>query len=97
MARRYWKVSLAEMYRDVNRSAFTRELQRFLPDLSPDDVLRGPVGVRAQALARNGDLVDDFIFSSSGAALHVRNAPSPAASSCLSIARRIVDKFQHVV
>ena len=94
MARRYWKVSLAEMYRDLNRAAFTRELQRFLPDLRVDDVLPGPSGVRAQALGRDGALIDDFVFSTSGRILHVRNAPSPAATSCLAIARRIVDQFE---
>ncbi len=94
MARRYWRVSLAEMYRDLNRAAFTRELQRFLPDLRVDDVLPGPSGVRAQALGRDGALIDDFVFSASGRVLHVRNAPSPAATSCLAIARRIVDQFE---
>ena len=97
MARRYWRTSLGEMYRDLNRSAFTREIQRFLPELRAGDVLPGPSGVRAQALGRDGILIDDFVFSTSRRVLHVRNAPSPAATSCLAIARRVVDHFEQVV
>src|SRR5919204_457136 len=95
MARRYWKTSLGEMYRDVNRRAFVRALQRFLPDLRPSDVLPGPSGVRAQAVARNGTLVDDFVFSGNDGVLHVRNAPSPAATSSLAIAGEIAGRFQN--
>jgi L-2-hydroxyglutarate oxidase LhgO len=82
------------MYRDVNRRAFVRALQRFLPDLRPSDVLPGPSGVRAQAVARNGTLVDDFVFSGNDGVLHVRNAPSPAATSSLAIAGEIAGRFQ---
>jgi L-2-hydroxyglutarate oxidase LhgO len=93
MARKYWRTSIGEMYRDVNRRAFARELRRYLPDLAPDDVLPGPSGVRAQAVARNGTLVDDFVFGGSGPILHVRNAPSPAATSSLAIANEITDRL----
>ncbi|MDQ6692070.1 MAG: L-2-hydroxyglutarate oxidase [Candidatus Dormibacteraeota bacterium] len=93
MARRYWQTSLGEMYRDLNRRAFVRELQRYLPELTEQDVEAGPSGVRAQALARNGTLVDDFVFTASGSVLHVRNAPSPGATSSLAIAAHIADEL----
>ncbi len=91
LALRYWRVGLAEMYRDFSKAAFLKVLQRYMPELSPADVLPGPAGVRAQALAPNGTLVDDFVVNHEGGALHVRNAPSPAATSSLAIAEMIVD------
>ena len=66
MARRYWKTSLGEMYRDLDRRAFVRELRRYLPDLRPEDGEAGPSGVRAQAVARSGALVDGFGFTGAG-------------------------------
>lgn len=93
MARKYWRTSIGEVYRDLNRRAFARELRRYLPELQPDDVMPGPSGVRAQAVARDGALVDDFAFTSSGRVLHVRNAPSPAATSSLAIAGEIVKRL----
>jgi (S)-2-hydroxyglutarate dehydrogenase len=62
-----------------------------VPELSPEDVTPAFAGVRAQAVGRDGRLVDDFVFSSTERALHVRNAPSPAATSALAIARRVAD------
>jgi L-2-hydroxyglutarate oxidase LhgO len=94
MVRRYWKTSLGEIYRDLSRPAFVRALQRYLPDLRSSDVLPGPSGVRAQAVARDGTLVDDFVFGGSDGVLHVRNAPSPAATSALAIAAEIADRFE---
>ncbi|MFL5695090.1 MAG: L-2-hydroxyglutarate oxidase, partial [Ktedonobacteraceae bacterium] len=64
---------------------------RYMPDLNPSDLRPGPSGVRAQALAPNGTLVDDFVVNHEGGALHVRNAPSPAATSSLAIAEMIAD------
>jgi L-2-hydroxyglutarate oxidase LhgO len=91
LAFKYWRVGLAEMYRDFSKAAFLKDLQRYMPDLSPSDLLPGPAGVRAQALAPNGTLVDDFVVNREGGALHVRNAPSPAATSSLAIAEMIAD------
>jgi len=90
---------MQEMYRSLNMSAQVELLRRFVPSLTVDDVMRGPSGVRAQALDENGNLVDDFVFSlGSGdigkCVLHVRNAPSPAATSSLAIAKMIVDKVE---
>ena len=71
---------------------WSRTAARYIPELTPDDVLPGPAGVRAQALGRDGSLVDDFVVSETERALHVRNAPSPAATSSLALARLIADQ-----
>jgi len=89
LARRYWRTGLAEMWRDVSRAAFTRELQRYLPALRADQLRFGPSGVRAQALGRDGTLLDDFDLAGGDRVLHVRNAPSPAATSSLAIGSRL--------
>ena len=94
LARTYWRVGLEEMYRDFSKKAFLKSLQRYLPDLCLADLLPGPSGVRAQALASNGALVDDFIVDQQAGMLHVRNAPSPAATSSLAIAEMIADTAQ---
>jgi L-2-hydroxyglutarate oxidase LhgO len=91
LARKYWRVGLEEMVRDVRKRAFLDSLRAYLPELTLSDLLPGPSGVRAQALAEDGTLVDDFIVHRAGSVLHVRNAPSPAATSSLAIARMIAD------
>jgi L-2-hydroxyglutarate oxidase LhgO len=96
LARRYWKTGLAEMYRDVSRSAFLATLQRYVPELAMADLLPGPSGVRAQALACDGGLIDDFVVDRAPGMLHVRNAPSPAATSSLAIAAMIADAVAEV-
>ena len=85
LARRYLRTGLGEMWRDWWKPAFVRELQRYVPEIRADQLRFGPSGVRAQALARDGTLVDDFALGGSGRVLHVRNAPSPAATSSLAI------------
>ena len=94
MARRWWRTGLTEMRYAASRAAFVRAARRYVPELAPDDVLPGPSGVRAQAVGRDGSLVDDFVFSQTGRALHVRNAPSPGATASLAIARLIVDRAE---
>jgi 2-hydroxyglutarate dehydrogenase len=94
MARRWWRTGLHEARLAAGRRAFVRAAQRYVPDLTAADVLPGPSGVRAQALGRDGALIDDFAFSHTGRALHVRNAPSPAATSSLAIARLIADRAE---
>ena len=91
LATKYWKVGAGEMYRDLVRSAYVGALQRYIPSLTPDDCLPGPSGVRAQAMAADGSLVDDFVFEGSDGIVHVRNAPSPAATSSLAIGKYIAD------
>jgi L-2-hydroxyglutarate oxidase len=95
MARKYWQTGLAEVYRDYSKRAFVAACQRFIPELEPGDVIPGPSGVRAQAVARDGRLVDDFSVNIQGKRLmHVRNAPSPAATSSLAIAEMIADEWE---
>ncbi len=89
MARRYWKTGAYEVYRSLSQGAFVRALQRLVPDLRPDDVVRGGAGVRAQAVKRDGSLVDDFRIVEAADAIHVLNAPSPAATASLAIGRHI--------
>jgi len=91
MARKYWKMGAAEQYRAWIKPAFTRALQRMVPELTEEDLVPGGSGVRAQAVDRNGNLLDDFCFVHSKRMIHVCNVPSPAATSSLEIGREIVD------
>ncbi len=94
LATKYWQIGFGEMYRDLVRSAYVKALQRYIPELQPEDCLPGPAGVRAQAMASDGSLVDDFVFEGAEGIVHVRNAPSPAATSSLAIGKYIVDDAQ---
>jgi len=80
------------MYRDFSKTGFLKSLQRYMPTLRAEDMVPGPSGVRAQALGTDGALVDDFIINHEGGTLHVRNAPSPAATSSLALAALIADQ-----
>ncbi len=91
LAGKYMGIGMGEMYRDVVRSAYVKGLQRYIPDLKVEDTLSGPSGVRAQAMSSDGNMVDDFVFEGSDGVVHVRNAPSPAATSSLAIGRYIAD------
>ncbi len=92
MARTHWKTGAREILRTASRRAFIAEARRYVPQLEAADVVRGPAGVRAQAVARDGSLVDDFVLSINGRIVHVRNAPSPGATASLAIAEHIVSK-----
>jgi (S)-2-hydroxyglutarate dehydrogenase len=92
LMRRFWRTGLDELSHAASKRAFVAEAQRFVPELQARDFVAGPAGIRAQALARDGSLVDDFVISRLGPALHVRNAPSPAATSSLPLARMIADE-----
>ncbi len=94
MFARWWRTGITEMRHAAVRAAFVRAAARYVPELRLRDVEPAFAGVRAQALARDGRLVDDFVFSATDRALHVRNAPSPAATSSLAIARHVVDHAQ---
>ena len=94
LMRRFWKTGLTEMRHAASRRALVAAAAEFVPGLTTDDVLDGPSGVRAQALGRDGRLVDDFVFSETERALHVRNAPSPAATSSFAIARLVADRAE---
>jgi L-2-hydroxyglutarate oxidase len=92
MAARYWRMGLGEMVRSWNKRAFVRALQGLLPELAMDDVKPGGAGVRAQAMDSKGNLLDDFSFIETANAIHVLNAPSPAATASITIGRAIVDR-----
>jgi L-2-hydroxyglutarate oxidase len=86
---KYGKTGMGEMHRSLSKSAFTKALQKLLPEIQENDLVPGGSGVRAQACDRNGGLIDDFDIVKNGNIIHVRNAPSPAATSCLSIGNKI--------
>ncbi|MFI4873945.1 MAG: L-2-hydroxyglutarate oxidase [Blastopirellula sp. JB062] len=91
LAWRHWRAGLQEFYRSCRRTAFLRSLQRLIPEIQAGDISTAPAGIRAQAIAPSGDLVDDFLIQREGRMTNVLNAPSPAATSSLQIARTIVD------
>jgi L-2-hydroxyglutarate oxidase len=91
MVKRYWKTGIAELYRSLSKQAFLRALQRLVPELRSQDIHPAGAGVRAQALSRDGSLVDDFRIIAAPRMVHVLNAPSPAATASLCIAEAIVD------
>ena len=82
-----------EYKRAFSKKLFVKELQRMMPSLTMDDVKPSKSGVRAQALGAQGNLIDDFKIVENGKSVHVLNAPSPAATSCLAIADEIVNRF----
>jgi L-2-hydroxyglutarate oxidase LhgO len=91
MAAKYWRTGTYEMYRSVSKRAFLHALQRLVPELEKRDLQPGGSGVRAQAVAPDGSLVDDFKISETPNAIHVLNAPSPAATASLAIGRHIAE------
>ncbi|MET7463452.1 L-2-hydroxyglutarate oxidase [Nonomuraea sp. NPDC005501] len=90
MAGHHWRTGLKEIYGSLARRAFLKAARRYVPELTAEDLRRTEGGVRAQAVARDGRLVDDFAVDVDGRVVLVRNAPSPAATSSLAIARHIV-------
>ena len=97
LARRHRRAALIELRRGLSRRAFVAEARRLVPELRAADFTRGPAGIRAQALARDGTLVDDFVISETERAVYVRNAPSPAATSSLPLARLISERVEALV
>jgi L-2-hydroxyglutarate oxidase LhgO len=89
LARRFWRSGAGEMWRDWNKRAFVADLRKLVPAVSADHLTPGPSGVRAQAVAADGSMVDDFQLGGSDRVLHVFNAPSPAATSSLAIGRML--------
>lgn len=92
VAFKYWKTGIGEFYRSFSKSAFTRALQELVPEIQKEDLEVAPAGVRAQACDKNGNLIDDFYIQESERFIHVLNAPSPAATSSLSIGLTISEK-----
>jgi (S)-2-hydroxyglutarate dehydrogenase len=91
---KYWKTGLGEMYRSFSKKAFTKALQRLIPEVQEEHLVPAPAGVRAQACDRTGGLLDDFKIVHEKRAIHVINAPSPAATSSLSIGKTISDMVE---
>lgn len=91
MLAHWWRTAASELHQAVDSRAMVRAAARYVPGLCPSDVESAFAGVRAQALGRDGALVDDFVFSHTRRTLHVRNAPSPGATSSLAIARHVLD------
>jgi len=89
VAAKYWKTGFGEMYRSFSKAAFTRALQELIPELQESDLVDGGAGVRAQACDKEGGLLDDFSIEENQIAINVLNAPSPAATSSLSIGKTI--------
>ncbi|MCB0641703.1 MAG: L-2-hydroxyglutarate oxidase, partial [Phaeodactylibacter sp.] len=92
VAGKFWKTGLGEMQRSYSKRAFVKALQHLIPEVGYDDLKRGGAGVRAQAIAPDGSLVDDFLFLESERIVNVCNAPSPAATSSLSIGLEVAAK-----
>lgn len=88
---RYAGTGLRELWRDISKATFLASLRRFLPELSAADLLPGPSGVRAQSVSSGGQLLDDFLIEEAAGVIHVRNAPSPAATASLAIGRVVRD------
>ena len=93
LARKHWRVAAYEYYRSFSKRAFVQSLQRLVPSLREEDVVRHGAGVRAQALNKDGSLADEFVIISSDRSLHVLNAPSPAATASLAIGRHLAGEL----
>jgi (S)-2-hydroxyglutarate dehydrogenase len=93
VAVKYWRDGMYEMYRSYSKAAFVRALQRLIPDIQSEDIVKGSAGVRAQACDSKGNLIDDFLIYEKHGVIDVCNAPSPAATSSLSIGETIAEKL----
>lgn len=94
LARKHWKMGLGEMWRSISKDAFVRSLQRLIPEIQKEDLETAPSGIRAQALGRDGELVEDFLIQTNDRVINVCNAPSPAATASLNIGKLIVEQAQ---
>jgi L-2-hydroxyglutarate oxidase len=94
MAARHWRYGTGEIRRSLSKTAMVAEARRLIPELQPSDLTRGASGIRAQAVAHDGSLVDDFRILEADHMLHVLNAPSPAATACLAIGRHIASRHR---
>ena len=92
MSGKYWKTGISEFYRSFSKTAFTKALQKLVPEVTENDLTAGGAGVRAQAISPDGKLVDDFLIHETARAIHVLNAPSPGATASLAIGSDIAEK-----
>jgi (S)-2-hydroxyglutarate dehydrogenase len=93
LALRYWRAGAGEMWRSFSKAAFVRALQKLVPEIRAEHLVPAPAGIRAQAISRDGQLVDDFAIEEHGRVINVYNAPSPAATASLNIGRLITDRL----
>jgi L-2-hydroxyglutarate oxidase len=93
MAMRHWRMGFHELWRSFNKGAFVTALQRLVPEVRSEHLVSAPAGVRAQALSRDGNLVDDFLIVENDLVINVCNAPSPAATASLNVGKLVVDKI----
>jgi (S)-2-hydroxyglutarate dehydrogenase len=93
LASRNWRMGMGELWRSISKGAFVKALTRLIPDIRSEHMHTAPAGVRAQALAPDGSLVDDFSIVENDRIVNVLNAPSPAATASLNIGRLIVDRL----
>lgn len=93
VAIKYWKMGIGEYYRSYSKAAFTRALQKLIPEIKSEDLVPAPAGVRAQAVDKQGNLLDDFYIQESSYFIHILNAPSPAATSALSIGLTVSERL----
>jgi L-2-hydroxyglutarate oxidase len=93
LAARYWKTGLGEMWRSASKAAFVKALRRLVPEIRGDDLTPAEAGIRAQAVARDGSMVDDFLIQEADRVINVNNAPSPAATASLNIGKSIVERL----
>lgn len=92
LAAKYWRTGIGELHRSYNKTAFVNALKKLLPEIESRDLVPGGSGVRAQALRKDGSLVDDYLFKETKDMVHVINAPSPAATSSLSIGKTVAER-----
>ena len=93
LGRRYLSTGISEMYRSLNKDVFLKEILKYIPDITKKDLTPRIAGVRAQAVGKDGSLIDDFVFERKEQSLHVLNAPSPAATASLAIGEHIVKEI----
>ncbi|MFL7839672.1 MAG: L-2-hydroxyglutarate oxidase [Candidatus Promineifilaceae bacterium] len=93
LAGRFWRTGMGEMWRSASKSAFVSALQKLVPDIRAEHLVKYPAGIRAQALQPDGSMMDDFAFQESARIVNVINAPSPAATSALAIGETVVDQL----
>jgi len=93
LAGRFWRTGMGEMWRSASKSAFVSALQKLVPDIRADHLIKSPAGIRAQALLPDGSMMDDFAFQESPRIVNVINAPSPAATSSLAIGETVGDQL----
>ena len=93
LAAKYWRMGAGEMWRSLSKAAFVRALQHLLPEIRAEHLVAARSGVRAQAVAPDGTMIDDFLITTQERSVHVLNAPSPAATSSLNIGKLVVEQL----